>query len=222
MALCDCGYEAPTGCACAYKDSECVAWEPVDGFPTERQPVPIASPQETNIFSCTGSGMQVLPPSRFVTPPQVQVYRSSTFTALNQQFMELAFNTQQWDTDNMWEAADSTLISINTAGYYFCYASVRWEGRDNGPRSLSLILGDANAIAQDQFYVNTSDEMSQSVEGIYRFEAGEFFKVVVFQDHTGGNPGVGPGSESELFVQAANATTLNDRCKAGAVFLGDL
>lgn len=219
---CSCGFTAPEGCACAFRNSSVIGWEKTDTAPNERKPVPILSPQSDNILTCEpGDGLLAAPPDRFITVPHVRVYRSIPFNiGAIKSPQAVEFDTRQYGDSDMWDGADPELITIETSGYYYVFAAVRWEGRSStGYRTIWLEYSDNTRMAEDLFYVNVAEEFSQCVDTIAPFRSGDFFKVIAEEDHD--EILTFPPSDF-LQILAANSTTENDRCTAGAVFLGDL
>jgi hypothetical protein len=210
VALCDCGFEAPTGCACGFLDSDTIEWTKVDGQESQREPSPRIDPRSDNILSCGSSGLLAKLPAHFLSRPEFRIYRSTTQSIGNDTPTLVSYNTEQVDTDSMFTATD-TEVFINTPGFYLLYSSVRWAVDADGWRDLSLLLNGAVELARDLFFANQAIEFANHVSTIYRLTSTDFLQCRVH--HTAGG---------SLNILAANANTANSRNTFGGIFLGDL
>lgn len=76
-----------------------------------------------------------------------RVYRSDN-QEIGGGWTAIDFDTERWDTDNMWEGVSRPdRLYINTAGKYLFVLCVAWAFHATGNRSLLLRLNDTTNIA---------------------------------------------------------------------------
>lgn len=132
------------------------------------------------------------PPSGAVTAAgqadiSARVTRSTAQSIANATETAISFDTVRWDTDGMWDAANATRLTCQTAGKYLIVGNVRFAGAAGGYRQAGIkINGTATYLAIDKSSSLDSATVDLNPVAVYDLAAGDFIELYVFQN-SGGN-----------------------------------
>lgn len=167
--------------ACSLASSDCVA---VAGAGSTADPWTAEWDLDAdvdNIITC-GSGLAATIPTVLTNPPAVLASTPIAQTINNSSTTTLSFNRERFDTDTMHsEAANTSRITMTTAGVYLISGWVIWSGHATGERRVDIITG-GNTIAQDERVTMQDDFFSHPFQSIWKFAAAEYFEVQVHQN----------------------------------------
>ena len=113
---------------------------------------------QTNQWSTTSGVTDV---NNLIVPPSASIYRTNNLTSYTSD-TNIAFETEDWDTDGMVDlGAQSTRITIQTAGLYLITARIRPSGSATITRTLvKIMVNDAEVEAFDPVVDSTAARAS--------------------------------------------------------------
>lgn len=125
-------------------------------------------------------------------PPAVRVYDSDNAQTLNNATtVALAYDTELYDTDNMWAIGSPSRFTINTAGVYHLFGCVSLTGETDYTSILYFFrTGGVTSIGQARRLGNGDGSVDQPQFNIsihHKFAAAEFVEFCVSQENTSGN-----------------------------------
>lgn len=119
--------------------------------------------------------------------PVARVYHSLDQTIPNATDTVLAFDSVEYDNDNMYDAGNNTRLTCKTAGKYRITACVMWVPNTTGIRQLeirkngTLYIGSTKITPVQQ----ANRETVQVTTCTYNLSAGDYVEVLVKQESGG-------------------------------------
>jgi hypothetical protein len=115
----------------------------------------------------------------------------------------IAFGTEIFDTDGMFDPAANTRITFRTAGVYVVTGAARWLENANGVRTIGLIPEDdfLQFLAADTRNNNGTQPVRQSVSAVACFPANSFIVLRAIQN-SGGNLNIDNADSPQVHLAA--------------------
>lgn len=116
-----------------------------------------------------------------------RVYNNANISTPTGAFIEVPFNSERWDTDNIHSTiANTGRLVCNTPGLYLITANIAWFANANGYRSLLLYLNDTTYIGRYQTNAVNGSYSALAVSTQWRLNADDYVTLVSVQT-SGGN-----------------------------------
>lgn len=120
--------------------------------------------------------------------PRVRVTRSTAVSMVSGSAMGLAWESEDFDSDNMWNAAgsssDKELLHVNTAGVYLVNLQYSWAANSAGDRHAQIKHSGGVTFAYMVQRPPSGGAVTCfiNLSGMYRAPAGTSFLVETYQD----------------------------------------
>jgi hypothetical protein len=123
------------------------------------------------------------------TIPGARVKRSSAATFDSGVSAWLSFNVTDYNVGGVFDAVQPTRMTAPVAGRYLIIATARWDANTAGRRTIALELNhSAGTIARSNvspYWTGNSLAPEQSVQVVYKMNAGDYVEVFAMQDSGG-------------------------------------
>lgn len=117
-------------------------------------------------------------------PPACRVYHSVNQSAGDGSFVTLAFNSERFDTDTMHDTVtNNSRITFNTAGLYEVSFNGQLEAGTYIFYQARIFINATSPIAGNSGENEAGAGPLLSCGGLYKFAAGDFITVEVYQDN---------------------------------------
>jgi hypothetical protein len=93
----------------------------------------------------------------------------------------LTFDSERWDTNNIYTSTNPSRLTANIAGKYYIWGGVRFQGDNNGTRVVGILLNGNTAIAVHDEPSSTPLDFSMDVSTVYHLEAGDYVELYIVQ-----------------------------------------
>jgi hypothetical protein len=130
-------------------------------------------------------------PAKLGTMPGARVRRLAAVTVAGNASgsMFVPYDTTDYNIGGVFDSTKPTRMTAPIAGRYLIVANARWEANVNGRRTIALeVNGTAAQIARSNASADTWGgtpfNPEQTVEAIYKLNAGDYVEVLAFQDST--------------------------------------
>jgi hypothetical protein len=153
----------------------------------------VAAPALTNLSTNINALCQQvtgkLPSTGVSSKPFCKVWQTATRSVPNIAITVIPWDAELADTDNMWTAGNSSIITIQTAGWYDVHLQVVWASGSAGQRSAIIFV---NGVANPGNLAAEKDEQMAQAGSVKvqahlydHFAAGTVLRGAYYQD-TGG------------------------------------
>jgi hypothetical protein len=120
-----------------------------------------------------------------------RVFSSSPQNVPDNGFVAVIFESERFDTDNMFDISNPTRITFNTPGFYLVGGTLEFEpnATASGPRNLSITLNGTTAINSGETFHGPNfpyPEADLETNTVYLFQAGDYIELTAFQHSVGG------------------------------------
>jgi hypothetical protein len=134
------------------------------------------------------ASLAAAPPPPVAVESGARVYNSGAQTIPYDTETVLQFDTTRWDTDDYFDIASPTQLTVPEDGIYAFGGSFAMLEVDNKWYRASVRMDGATFICRDAFIINQTGpaNYSQKTVGLYKFSAGHYIELLVYQ--TAGNP----------------------------------
>lgn len=143
-------------------------------------------------------------------PKRAQVYRSTAMSLVSGTTpLVVTFDSEAYDTDTMWDAANPTRLQLTTAGLYIVIAHAFFGNYSTPTRHLQMRMnaagasGGGTALPADQVYgagASGSGKVGLVFERV--FTAGQYLEMFVFQNSGATQASGLGGGASNIFLSA--------------------
>ena len=116
-----------------------------------------------------------------------RVTRAAAQTIPDDTETAISWDTQIFDTADVWSLASPTAIVFPYTGIYLLGAQIAWAANTTGYRSLRLVLNGGDAIAVDTVDAPATLGTAQSVVTLWQVAATSDFIEAVVRQNSGGN-----------------------------------
>ena len=170
-----------------------------------------AAPAKANLTSVDGSvvitngagSIDLSAPGGAVASIGARVNKSAAQAVADSTVVAVAFDQEQFDDGGCHDnAVNNSRLTVpaGKGGVYTISAAVRWAANALGRRILSIRLNGATTVGSvEQPVSDGANEARQTCSAIFRFVAGDFIEVTVFQN-TGGNLNITNTSDGSWFA----------------------
>src|SRR6266540_1593217 len=139
--------------------------------------------------------------------PTARVYHNIAQTLTTAVSLNLAFNTERFDTDTIHDTlTNNTRLTCKTAGVYEIGGSAEFAANATGVRSLQILLNGATAIVEQDITSTGAVVHRMSVSTVYQLAVNDYVELRATQS-SGGNLNVNStGNHSPEFWMARIST----------------
>lgn len=114
-------------------------------------------------------------------PPKVKVYRSTDKTITTATETAVDFDTEVFDTHNMWVSSSATRITFRESGTYLVIGRIKWAGNATGIREVQLRVNGTDNIDHEFEAPGNTTVISQQCAVLYPFNVNDYIELVVRQ-----------------------------------------
>lgn len=138
--------------------------------------------------------------------PRVRVSRTTGVSMVSGSAMGLAWESEIFDSDNMWNASgspsDKEKLVVNTAGVYLVTLQFGWAANSSGDRHAQIKHSTDGTFAYWAMRPPSGGAVTAfcNVSGVYRAAAGTSFLIETYQDSGSALNTVPPCSFSAVWV----------------------
>lgn len=119
-------------------------------------------------------------------PPACRAYHNAAQSVANNSPAVVAFNSERYDTDTMHDTVtNNSRVTLNTAGLYSVTAHGSFASNATGNRYIAIKLNGSIYIAVDLRLAASGQRTDMSIATIYKFAAGDYITVEVYQNSGG-------------------------------------
>jgi hypothetical protein len=93
-----------------------------------------------------------------------------------------SFDTERFDTDNMWVPGTPARITIQTAGVYLIVGMLRYDVSATGDREARLLLNGSNYLGQVKTRASSAGVAKMQVSALSKLAANDYVQLMAFQD----------------------------------------
>jgi hypothetical protein len=128
-------------------------------------------------------------PTKFGAIPGARVRRTAAVTVAGNASGStiLSYDATDFNVGGVFDSTKPTRMTAPIAGRYLIVANARWESNVNGRRTIALeVNGTVAQIARSNAtaatWTGTAFNPEQTVEAIYKLNAGDYVEVLAYQD----------------------------------------
>jgi Pentapeptide repeats (8 copies) len=128
-------------------------------------------------------------PTKFGAIPGARVRRTAAVTVAGNAggSTVLSYDATDFNVGGVFDSTKPTRMTAPIAGRYLIVANARWESNVNGRRTIALeVNGTVAQIARSNAtaatWTGTAFNPEQTVEAIYKLNAGDYVEVLAYQD----------------------------------------
>jgi hypothetical protein len=122
----------------------------------------------------------------------VRVYRSTDQSIpVDDLGVDISFDGERFDTDNMWDISNPTRLTINTTGIYHIFANVEFEAGGFSYTSKSIFVyrhiaspHSDDIIGARRFQASTSNSSILNLTMAWYLVAGDYLHLKAHHNHT--------------------------------------
>lgn len=111
-----------------------------------------------------------------------KVYHSMEQSIAHNVNTVLLFNSERFDTDNLYTPAASGRLTCNTAGVYLIGGTVAFALNSTGARQIFLALNGITPIASEVVAATNSGPTVLTLSTIYALSVGDFVQLLAYQN----------------------------------------
>ena len=153
------------------------------------------------IMTSDGAGVVTPNASGIKNTPAFEAYRSANQAISDNTATKVQFDTEQFDTDSIYDNSSNYRLTPGVSGKYLCYSTIR--GGNDGSSTLNLLAikfyknGSAYQTGTTQlihFVSNPGANASVTITQTIEFNTTDYLEVFATIDTTTGSPDVGQNS----------------------------
>lgn len=139
-------------------------------------------------------------------PPRVRVTRTTPVSMVTGSAMGLAWESEEFDTDNMWNSSGSPsekeLLKVQTPGVYLVTLQFAWAADPNGDRHAQIKHSTSGTLAYWTYAPPSGAAVTAfcNLTTLFRSNSGQSFLIETYQDSGSALNTVAPMSFSALWV----------------------
>jgi hypothetical protein len=115
-----------------------------------------------------------------------RAYDDSATSCANNTIVVVGLNSERSDTDNMHDnTTNNSRITINTAGFYVCGASVSWASNTTGKREMWLMVNGSYLIGGIKISNPVTGGTEAATSSGHYFDEGDYIELKVRQGSGG-------------------------------------
>lgn len=123
-----------------------------------------------------------------IMPQGVRAHHNANQSIPNMLNVDLSFNSEEYDTDNIHSSPDNRHLVCRTAGIYFMKAQAMFQGNNNGYRMLTIRCvrvadpGTSLPVCTQMIYGNTTPYACYiETSTLWPMAVGDYVKATVYQ-----------------------------------------
>jgi hypothetical protein len=123
-------------------------------------------------------------------PPSVRVSRDATLALASGTWEEVAFDTENWDTNTMWSSTAATKVFCKTTGKFLvCVSGAHQNSTVGGSRGIGIRKNSTTgnptegaSVYEHDMLNGTVGARTMSVTQLVALTTGQYVQLVMFQD----------------------------------------
>ncbi|MEK6443653.1 hypothetical protein [Pseudonocardia sp. T1-2H] len=151
---------------------------------------PALTALSTNINALCQQVTGKLPSTGVSSKPVCKVWQTATRSVANATVAVIPWDAELVDTDNMWTPGNSSIITIQTAGWYDVHLQTVWANGSLGQRTAIIFVNGtanpANVAAEKDELMGQTGSVKVQAHLYDHFAAGTVLRGAYYQD-TGGS-----------------------------------